>query len=175
MDMGGMSGIGPGLMSPFAGFAGLGIGMALSMVAMTVLRSAGARKGRGEAWTTPGVIGGVILLAGAGAALSALGTFFGMMGILFAVFFLVGGFTAFSGAAQSEQRRREAMDLARELNRTAYQGQPPVPPASGTAAPRGTTLNGEPLPDSGQGTGGRREPDWYQYGTEGAEGGRPSS
>lgn len=175
MDLGGMSGMGPGLMSPFVGFAGLAIGMALSMVAMTVLRSAGARKGRGEAWTTPGVIGGVILLAGAGAALSALGTFFGMMGILFAVFFLVGGFTAFSGAAQSEQRRREAMDLARELNRNAYQGQPPVPPASGTAAPRGTTLNGEPLPDSGQSTGGRREPDWYQSGTEGAEGGRPSS
>ena len=175
MDLGGMSGMGPGLMSPFVGFAGLAIGMALSMVAMTVLRSAGAKKGRGESWQGPAIIGGALLLGGAGAALSALGSFFGLMGILFAVFFLVGGFTAFNGAAQAEQRRREAMDLARELNRNAYQGQPPVPPASGTAAPRGTTLNGEPLPDSGQSTGGRREPDWYQSGTEGAEGGRPSS
>lgn len=175
MDLGGMSGMGPGLMSPFVGFAGLAIGMALSMVAMTVLRSAGAKKGRGESWQGPGIIGGALLLGGAGAALSALGSFFGLMGILFAVFFLVGGFTAFNGAAQAEQRRRENVGLVREFNDAVRQGQQPLPPAAGSNASGGTTLNGEPLPGTGQGAGGRREPDWYQSGSQDADGDRPSS
>lgn len=174
MDLGGMSGMGPGLMSPFVGFAGLAIGMALSMVAMTVLRSAGAKKGRGESWQGPGIIGGALLLGGAGAALSALGSFFGLMGILFAVFFLVGGFTAFNGAAQAEQRRRENVDLVREFNASLRQGHQP-PPAPGTPPSRGTTLNGEPLPGTDPAGGGRREPDWYQSGGRDAEGDRPSS
>ena len=172
--MGLMSGMGEGPLSPFGGFASLAIGMALSMVAMTVLRSAGARKGRGEPWQGPAMIGGAMLLGGAGAALTALGSFFGFMGVLFAVFFLMGGVTSFGGAAQAEQRRREDVDLVREFNASLRQGHQP-PPAPGAPPSRGATLNGEPLPGTDPAGGGRREPDWYQSGGRDAEGDRPSS
>lgn len=178
-DLGGFPGMGSGAMSPFSGFASLGIGMALSVVGTTVLRSAGAKKGRGEPWQGPGMIGGALLLGGAGAALSALGSFFGFMGVLFAVFFLVGGFTSFTGAAQAEQRRRENIDLMREFNESVRGGQSAVPPSAvPPASPDqrgGTMLNGEPLQDPAAESRGRREPDWYSHGEDDAPGGRPSS
>lgn len=182
---------GPGW-NPFSGFMSLGIGMALYAAASPLLGSAGRRKGRGESWITPAVFGGALLMASASAALSAWGTFFGMMSVFFAIFFVVGGVSGFLRSEQREKRRREDLEFVREVSQASRpgtgpaaeplgagrQGWSPVQEGSSTPAPepsRPTLLNGEPLagPGAGHETGTR--PSWYSTGEDRAEGDRPSS
>lgn len=160
----GMDGLGGG-MNPFAGFAGLVIGMALVAIATPILSSAGKKKVRDEPWQGQAIIGGILTLGAVGAAVSALGSFFGFMGVLFAVFFAVGGFQAFNNAQQKENKRREDLEHARELGDALRHGSGNT--SGAPQAGRGTLLNGEPLP----GSTSRQQPEWYS--DDDTDGGSP--
>lgn len=132
-----------------SGWLGLLGCMILGVLASVVLGTAGRRRVQGRPWAVPGVVGGLLLAAAVASALSSFGTFFGFVGIAFAVFMGIGAWNAFTTPARAAERLREQEAHAERLGAAYARGAATGPPAPHS-------------PDAAEpGQAPAHDPDWY--------------
>ncbi|MEW1965214.1 hypothetical protein AB0302_07450 [Micrococcus sp. NPDC078436] len=142
-----------------SGWAGLLACMVVGAIARLPLAAAGKRRAVGRPWAGHAALGlGLVALALA-AALSALGSFFGLMGLAFAAIMAVGAWQSFAAAERRRRAAQEQIDHAARLG-AAFQG---------SRAASGTHPGGEAGVDDGLGArspaappaSADRRPGWY--------------
>lgn len=133
-----------------SGWLGLLACLVLGGVATQVLAHAGRRRVQGRPWAVSGAVGWLLLAVGVAAALSSWGTFFGFMGVAFAVVTALGAVTSFTAGARAQESLREQEEHAARLGAAYARG-------AGSAAALRTEPPASPPP------AGER-PDWYTPG-----------
>lgn len=126
-----------------SGWAGLLGCMVLGGLAAPVLGAAGRRRAAGRSGTGALVAGLLLLAASVVAALSSWGSFFGLMGVAFAVFMCLGAWNAYRAPFRAQERLREqeahAVRLGAAYARGAGSAAPPAAAPAPQAAPPGTS------------------------------------
>lgn len=160
-----------------SGWLGLLVCMVVGIIARFPLAAAGMRRAEGRPWAVLGAVGFGLLAISLLAAFSALGSFFGIMGLGFAAIMGLGGVQAFTAAGRHRRAQQAQIDHAARIGAALRTGQGPEqwageqpgsPYGSGSTAPA-TPPAPAPGPTTGptsSSSGSTAEPTWYSHDDE---------